>query len=801
MPAKIKKRTKTKKEIPHSAADSIPYLQVYENGIIEVEDRRFSKSYRLPEVNFKTADDSRQWNLAEQYSDFIATFDTNTRVEITLYNRTIDIEEFKNRVSIQMKADGLDKYREEYNQMLVEKMVGAKNNLTTEKYLTITVDAEDIFEANEKFLQIDTSVADTMGTMTKVSVQSMNLIERMNLLYSIYHPDAEHPLYETATISGEFVESFSLANCERQGISTKDVIAPDSIEVKGNLLKIGEKYVKSFYVQNWPTWIKGTIFTDFSSIPTNMLVSVHFHSQDTQDAIKMVKRQNVNINADIVDRQKKASRSGYSTELISTDLQDARDEARDLLDNITKDNAKLLTTTMVFTLYADSEEELKGYEDQLKLIGGKNLITVSPLSLQQENGFNASLPIGNNRVRIDRLMTSKTVGSIIPFDVQEVKEEGGMYYGLNAISQNMIMKNRSYGLNPNSCILGMPGAGKSFAAKREIINVLLSTDDDVYIIDPEREYKPIADALGGAVVKIANGSSTYINPFDLNIKNVDDEGGTSDPVKVKSDFIQTIIEIMIGGKYGLSPIQQSIIDRSVRNVYDPYMQYLRKTGKSQDIEHAPTLQDFYDDLVQQPQPDAQQIALSLERYVMGALDIFAHNTNLEITNRFTVYDINEIGGGLMELGLQVCLDNMWNKMITNHEKKKRTWVYIDEFYLMMQRESSAAYISQIWKRARKWDGFPCAITQNVEDMLKSEDARTIINNCSFVIILGQSPLNKQQLSNMYGLSTTEQKYIAAAKPGMGLIFTNENIIPLNDDFPKNTELYKIMTTKPDERMY
>lgn len=789
------------KSIPKSAADSIPYLNVYNNGVIEVSRGKFSKTYKLPEVNFKTADDGRQYSLAEQYSQFISSFDSSVNIEITLYNKTIDIEEFKKEMFIEMKNDDLNGYREEYNKMLEDKMVGAKNNLITEKYLTLTVDAEDIFIANEKFQQIDNTVADTLATMTKASVRPMELVERMNLLYSVYNPDVDKPLYETRNIDGHFVESFSLENCERQGITTKDVIAPPSMQFMGNKIMIGDKVAKSYYVHNYPTWIKGTILTDFSAIPTNMLVSVYFKAQETQDSIKMVKRQSVNINSNIVEQQKRAMRSGYSAELISNDLQNAKAESEELMNSITKDNAKLFTTTFVITLFADSDEELKSFEDQLKLIGNKNLITINPLSLQQESGLNSCIPVGNNQVKIDRLMTTQSIGSIIPFDVQEVKDKGGMYYGLNAISQNMILKDRSAGLNPNSCILGMPGAGKSFAAKREMLNVLLSTEDDVYVIDPEREYKPLADALGGSVVKIANGSRTYINPFDLNIKNVGDEGSETDPVKIKSDFIQTVCEIMIGGRYGLSPLEQSIIDRSVRNVYEPYMQYLRKTGKDQDIEHAPTLVDFYDDLVLQPQPEAQNIALSLERYVKGALDIFAHTTNLEIKNRFTVYDIKEIGAGLMELGLQVCLDNIWNKMITNHEKNKRTWIYIDEFYIMMQRDSSASYISQIWKRARKWDGFPCAITQNVEDMLKSEDARTIINNCSFIILLGQAPLNKQQLSNMYSLSSVEQKYISSAKPGMGLIYTNENIIPVNDDFPKNTKLYKLMTTRPDERMY
>ena len=393
-------------------------------------------------------------------------------------------------------------------------------------------------------------------------------------------------------------------------------------------------------------------------------------------------------------------------------------------------------------------------------------------------------------------MTSNTVASIVPFDTKEVRQKKGMYYGLNASSRNMILYDRTTDINPCGCILGMPGSGKSFSAKREMVNILLNTDDEVYVIDPEGiDYSPMAEALGGSVIKMAAGSNIYLNPFDLNLENADDNG---DPVKVKIDFIQTICEIAIGGRYGLSPREKSVIDRCAQAIYVDYIQYLKDNKKTIDIKKSPTMLDFYNELVMQPQAEAQNIALSLEQYVKGSLDIFSHHTNVEIDNRFTVYNIRDIGSGLKELGLQICLDHIWNKMISNFEKGKRTWFYIDEFYLMMQKPTSAAYISQIWKRARKWNGIPTAITQNVEDMLKSEEARTIINNSSFIMLLQQSPMNKAQLSALLNISLEEQKYISSGKAGMGLIRIKEDIIPMDDKFPKNTMLYKIMTTKPSE---
>lgn len=793
-----KKRDKKKKvvNIPRSLAESIPYLQVYKNGIIEIEQGKFSKSYKLGEVNFKTADENRQYLLAQQYGEFLGAFDDGITVEVTLYNKTVDILKFQEEVLIPMKADNLNEFRAEYNEMLLNKMTGAKNNLQVEKILTVTTPALNIMEAIERFSEIDKIVTERIVMMTKHDAPAMTLIERLEILNSIYNSDDTTPLYQKKNIQGHEVESFTLDNCAEQGITTKDVIAPAGLTFNNQNIEVGECLAKSFYIANYPTWIKGTILTDFATLSTNSLISVYYNAIPQENAIKMVKRQGTNISSNLIEIQKRAGQKGINSALISPELQEAKNETDELMGEITKDNARLFTVTMIITIFAPDIESLRHYEGQIKMIASKNLLSVKPLTNQQEYGFNASLPLGNNKLEIQRLMTTNTVSAIIPYDVKEIRQKNGMYYGQNASSRNMILYDRSTDLNPNGCILGMPGAGKSFSAKREMLNVLLNTDDEVYVIDPEREYTPMANAFGGSVIKLENGSSNYLNPFDMNIENTDDAGG--DPIKVKTDFIETICEIAIGGRYGLSPIEKSIIDRCVVNVYESYMNHLKKTGLSIDTDKAPTMLDFYNQLCEQPQSEAQNIALSLERYVKGALDIFSHKTTVEINNRFTVYDIKEIGSGLKELGLQICLDNIWNKMISNKAKGKRTWFYIDEFYLMMQKPTSAAYIAQIWKRARKWMGTPTAITQNVEDMLKSEEARTIINTSSFIMLLGQSPINKQQLSDLLNISPEEQKYISSAKPGMGLIRIGDNIVPMDDTFPSDTQLYKIMTTNPND---
>lgn len=709
---KIKKKQKIQ-HIPQTLQDSIPYVRVFEeNGIFEIKPGEYSKSYYFPEINFRTLNNDNQIKIAQAYSTFISAFPQDTTVEVTIYNKNVDIMKFQDDIMLKMKNDGLDIYRDEYNNMLLDKLSGAKNNLETVKLLTVGIKANDAQEAFDKFSQIDGIVSENMALVTKRESRALTTIERLDLLNTIYNHDAAISLRQKKIIQGVEVEAFSLENCRAQGITTKDVIAPSGMQVKNHDMEVGSSFTRSYYISNYPSWIKSTLLTELASLPSNMLVSVYFNAIPQDEAIKMIKRQGTNISANLLEIQKKAAKSGFDPSLVSPDLQVAKEESSELMNEMTKDNGMLFTGNIVITIFASSLDELQRLEELLKAVAIKSLVFLKPLNFQQEEGFNTSLPLANNQLKIQRLMTNNTISSITPFSVREVHQKTGMYYGLNAASRNMILYDRTTDVNPNGCILGMPGAGKSFSAKREMLNILLNTDDEVYVIDPEGvDYVPLANALGGSEIKLATGSKVHLNPFDLNIENTDDNG---DPVKVKTDFIETICEIAIGGRYGLSPYEKSIIDRCVVDVYEPYMEHLKKTKKTIATEKAPTMQDFYDSLMAYRLPEAQNIAISLERFVKGSLDIFAHPTNVEIDNRFTVYNIKEIGTGLKELGLQICLDNIWNKMIMNKAKGKRTWFYVDEFYLMMRSPTSASYIAEIWKRARKWNGIPTAITQNVE---------------------------------------------------------------------------------------
>lgn len=781
--------------IPQSIADSIPYYQVYENGVFENRPGCFSKSYRLPTANFKTLSIDSQVRKADAWSQFLGNFDPDVTVEVTYYNKTTDINKFKESVLMPMQPDAFNASRDEINNITLDRLTGAKNNLNQEKYLTVSFEADDITDAGERFARIEGQITESMTQIAQNDATPLSAVERLDILNSIYNPDSSVPLHQKRQINGVDVETFSLENCRKQGITTKDVIQADGLKFMDYKFQIGEYVARSYYVNNFPTWIKATLLGDLASIPCNLLVSVYYQTIGQDESVRMIRRQRTNISSDLLANQKKASRGGYDPSLVNPDISEAKDEASELMDEMIGDNTKLFTVTIVVTLIASDEAKLKVFETQLKSVVSKNLLNIKKLGYQQEEGFNSSLPLANKQITMNRLATTKTVASLIPFDTKEINQPGGVCYGINAESRNLILYDRTTSINPNGCILGMPGGGKSVTAKQEIINTLLRyPEDEVYVIDPEGEYRVITDAYNGFTLKLATGASQHLNPFDLNILETGDDG---DPIKVKTDYIASLMEPMIGGRYGLSPLDISIIHRCVRNIYDPYLDYLHRTGKDIDQEHAPTMRDFYEEMLSMPEQDAQRLALSLERFVDGSDDMFSHHTNVDTNNRFVVYDIKDVRG-MKQVGVHVCLNNIWNKMITNKAKGKRTWFYIDEFYILMNSKLSASYVAEIWKRARKWGGIPTAITQNVEDMLKSEEARTVINNCALKILLAQSPTNKQQLSKMLDISPEEQKYISTTKPGLGLICVGSDILPVDSSIPTSSNLYSLVTTKPSE---
>lgn len=782
--------------IPKTVQQSIPYIRVYENGIIETEKGRYSKSYKLDDVNFQIASQEEQENIFLAYSDLLNTFGPEVSIQISINNRNIDIAEFQQRVLLKPQGDELNEYREEYNKMLLDKMQEGRNNMSREKYITLSIEAPTIEEAVSQFSRLDGELNEALKKITHGTTEPMTAIERLSVIHDLYNPGSEDAFYRKANINKKEILSFDFDTMVDRGINTKDLVGPDSLEFNKDHFIIGDKYARVLFLDNLPNFLTTNVLTDFTESPCNMMISITYQSLAQDKSLKLIRDQIVNINSNVIDAQKRATKSGYSGDLISPDLLRAQNEANKLLQDMTKRNQKLFLATILIVHFADDLDTLNKDTVSINTIASKNLCTLRKFNYQQEAAFASVLPLATNKVFVKRMLTTEAASVFIPYAAQELTQPNGMYYGLNAVSKNMILFSRLNSKNANGVILGTPGSGKSFSAKREIINVLLNTQDEVFILDPEREYAPLTALLGGECVRIAAGSRNYLNPLDMDLDYADED----DPITLKSDFIGSLCETIIGGRYGLTPIQKAIIDRCVRLVYQPYLDHMRslKSNITFDAEYMPTLIDFYELLLSQPEPEAQNIALSLELYCTGSLDTFAHRSNVNTKSRFVVYDIKDIGSGMKEMGLQVCIDNIWNKMISNKKLGKRTWFYIDEFYLMTQTESSAKFLQQIWKRARKWGGIPTGITQNVEDLLASNEARAIIQNSDFVLMLNQAPMDRRQLCDMLNISPTQETYITNSGPGQGLLYTGSTVVPFVDKFPTDTQLYKVMTTKPDE---
>lgn len=791
------KKKKTKLTIPKSVQQSIPYKAIYKNGIIEGNDGRFSKSYFLEDANFTIIAQNEQEVLFERYGEFLNMFPPEVNVQINIFNRNIDKEKYFDSVLLKHTRDGLDDLRDEMNSILISKINEGQNNLVREKYLTVSIDAEDIVIASNTFARLDTEISLALKAINNADTIPMTIEERLNMFYDIYNPSADISFSSKANIENQETAFFTVDMLTKYGITSKDVIAPHRLTFSGDYFISGETYGRVMFIDVLPSSLSTKLISEITDLPFRMLTSIQYQPVSQDKAVKMIKNQMVNINANVSAQQKKASRSGYSAAIISPDLMRTQDEAAKLMDAIQSRNQKMYFTTITVILFGNDLQELNKITKTLIATSSKYLVSFKKLSYQQEQGIATTIPLALNKLYAQKLLITETASLFIPFTAQELAHKNGFYYGLNAVSRNLIMYNRTHSKNANGVILGTSGSGKSFAAKREIFNVMLGTDSDIFIIDPEREYVALAILLGGEVVKIAPGSNTHVNPFDMDLGYADDE----DPITLKSDFVGSLCETILGaGRYELSPIQKSVVDRCVRNIYLPYIEHMRTmpANVTCDISHSPTMRDFYDELLNQPEPEAQHLALALEIYVTGSLNTFSHKTNVNTSRRIVVYDIKDIGTGMKELGLQVCLNDIWNKTIANFYKKKRTWFYIDEFYLLTQTASSARYLQQIFKRARKWLGCPTGITQNIEDLLSSKEARSIINNCDFIMMLNQSPNDAQELAEMLKISPTQMSYITNANAGQGLLFTGKTIIPFIDNYPTDTKTFKVMTTTAEE---
>lgn len=762
-------------KFPNTIQDTIPYLAGNIDGIIESKRGVFSTTLEFEDINYQIARQDDQENIFLQYCKVLNYFDSHSDIEITINNTHINMGSFRKSIELGLKNDGLDLYREEYNNMLQYQVLEGKNNIKKDMYITISGEAKSFEEARMKFSKAQGEMQSNLKRMgSKSNVLDLN--KRLEVLHDFFRTGEE----------GSF--KFDDKKIKRNGLETKNLIAPDSIRFHKNYFTMGNKFGRALYLKDLPSFLSDKFISELMEINKNMMLSIHIKPVEPDKALRLIQKQITGMEGNKIEYEKRSLKNGYLEPFIPYELKNSLAEANELLDDVTNKNQKVFLVSVILVHLADSKEELNDDTEILKNTASKNICKLGVLNYQQEQGLKSVLPLGVNYLKIDRTLTTESTAVLMPFSSQELIQRDGMYYGKNATSRNLLMFNRKSLKNPNGFLLGTPGSGKSFSAKREMVNVLLNTDDDVLIIDPEREYTSLAEGFYGEIIHISAGSKNFINPLDLNADYADED----DPMLLKSEFLLSLCECLIGGREGLAAGEKTIIDRCCKKTYAKYL------NSDFDKNKIPTLKDFQDVLENQNEPEAQELALALEIYTKGSLSIFANKTNVDTDSRFIVYDIKDLGKQLKTMGMLIVLDAVWNRITTNRARGRRTWIYMDEIYLLFSNEYSAQYLFELYKRARKWGAIPTGITQNVEDLLKSDLARSMLSNSDFLLMLNQASSDREELAHLLNISDTQLSYITSSDEGEGLLFSGNSIIPFVDKFPKDTQLYKMMTTKVDE---
>lgn len=770
-------RAKNSDNKAKSAQDSIPFQRMYPDGICRVTDTLYTKTLRFHDINYQLAQNEDKTAIFESWCDFLNYFDSSVRFQLSFLNMTANAEDYESSVSIRPQADDFDSIRTEYTEMLHNQLAKGNNGLVKTKYLTFGIEAENIKIAKPRLERIENDLWNSFKRLG-VMVESVDGKERLRLLHNMLRMDGNEPF------------RFDWKWLVPSGLSAKDFIAPPSFEFREDrTFRMGKKYGAVSFLQILAPEINDRMLADFLDMESNLLVTMHIQSVDQTKAIKTIKRKITDLDKMKIEEQKKAVRAGYDMDIIPSDLATYGGEAKKLLQDLQSRNERMFLVTFLVMNTADNKQQLENIVFQASGISQKHNCTLVRLDYQQEQGLMSSLPLGLNQIKIQRSLTTSATAIFVPFTTQELFQAGGeaLYYGLNALSNNLIMVDRKKLKNPNGLILGTPGSGKSFSAKREITNTFLITTDDIIICDPEAEYFPLVQRLNGQVIKISPTSTDFVNPMDINLNYSEDES----PLSLKSDFILSLCELIVGGKEGLQPVEKSIIDRCVRLIYNDYL-------ADPIPEKMPILSDLYHALEEQEEKEAQHIRAALEIYVTGSLNVFNHRTNVELNNRLVCFDIKELGKQLKKLGMLVVQDQVWNRVTVNRAEKRSTRYYMDEFHLLLKEEQTAAYSVEIWKRFRKWGGIPTGITQNVKDLLSSREVENIFENSDFIYMLSQASGDRQILSKQLNISTHQLSYVTHSGEGEGLLFYGNVILPFADKFPKDTELYRIMTTKPNE---
>ncbi|OUN14687.1 VirB4-like conjugal transfer ATPase, CD1110 family [Flavonifractor sp. An91] len=766
------KQDKEHLSVPKSVQDTIPIRRLWPDGLFQFGGK-FSKTIRFSDINYAIASKEDKTSMFLGYSELLNALDTGSTTKITINNKRLNRRNFEQEILIPPQGDHLDGGRSEYNAMLLDKVTDSSNSMVQERYVTVSTHKKTPEEARTFFDRVMNDVTTRLNHLDS-HCEELDAVERLRVLHDFYRVGEESRFH------------IDLRECMKTGRSFKDAICPDSMEFRKDHFILGDKYGRAMFLKEYASYIKDSMINELTSLNRTMMLSIDVIPVPTDEAVREMQNRLLGVETNVTNWQRRQNSNNNFSAVVPYDLEQQRKETREMLDDLTTRDQRMMFAVVTLVHLADSKEELDSDTETLQSIARKHLCQLTTLNWQQDAGLVTALPLGLRRIDALRTLTTEALAVLMPFKAQEIRDRGGIYYGQNVISKNLIIADRKQLLNGNGFVLGVSGSGKSFTAKREITALALSTQDDILIIDPESEYRPLVEGLGGEVVEISATSSNHINAMDME----QGYGEGENPVVLKSEFLLSLCEQSVGaGK--LSAKEKSIIDRCTAQCYHDYVQ---DGCRGQ----APTLQDFHAELLRQPEAEARDVALALELFTEGSLNTFAKPTNVDMSSRIACYDIRKLGKQLLSMGMLVILDSFLNRITRNRRLGRNTWIYIDEIYLLFQHEYSANFLFTLWKRVRKYGACCTGLTQNVDDLLQSHTARTMLANSEFLVMLNQASTDRLELARLLNISDNQLSYITNVDFGRGLIKCGSAIVPFMDNFPRHTQLYKLMTTKPSD---
>ena len=770
----LKKASEPLYKTPKSIQQTIEIMKVAENGIFEVARNRFSKCYRFQDINYTTTNETEQIDIFERYCRFLNSLDVNFK--ITINNKNKDMEQVRDYVFLQKKNDGYNGFRKIYNDIMEQKIHEGRQGIDQERYLTITIERKNFEEAKAQFATIEASVHKAFGELG-AEIVPLSGNERIKVLYDYYHLGDE----------GSF--DFDIREARKVGADFRNDLCNGMIQFYPDYFKDEKKFCRALFIKKYPSSLSDRFLNEITSLPVHSITSIDVVPIPKDMTTKILQKKYLGIESDIIRQQRVRNKNNDFSSEISYNKRIEKKEIEEIMDDVRENDQCLYYVSVTIILMADTKEELDSMTETVETIGKRNSVTIEEHYLKQRESLNTALPIGVRQVETMRTMLTQSLAVLMPFNVQELNDKQGCYYGINQVSKNINIGNRKKLINGNGFVFGVPGSGKSFFCKMEMGNVFLSGNDEIIVIDPMNEYFDIAQTYGGTVVNMSTYTDNYVNPLDMDVWSLDlnDSKGM---IREKGEFMLGLCEQCMGES--LNSRQKSIIDRCVRKLY---IEIARNREK-----YVPIMSDFYEILMNQPEDEARDIALSLELFVNGSLNIFNHQTNVDVDNRFTVYGIRDLGTELSPITMLVMMESIQNRIIANGKRGIATWLYIDEFHVLLNSEYSAKYLQQLWKKVRKQGGLCTGITQNIVDLLQNYTATTMLANSEFVALLKQANTDSSRMAEVIGVSEAQLRFVTNTSSGMGLMKCGNVVIPFDNTIEKGTDLYNLYNTNIHEKI-